>query len=128
VAQALAGRDETQQRVDRAPSTPLERALTALVSDVLGRSDFGANDDFFALGGDSVQATTLVAAVREWLDTPTVMLSDVFATRTVAALADRLCAREPDSNRLEQVAEMYLEVSSMDDAELSAQLDASVRL
>ena len=75
-----------------------------------------------------MQATTLVAAVREWLDTATVMLSDVFATRTVAALAARLAAREPDSDRLEQVAQMYLEVSSMDDAELSANLDTSVRL
>ncbi|MDX1882822.1 amino acid adenylation domain-containing protein [Mycolicibacterium sp. 120270] len=128
VAQALADRGEASERVDRAASTSLERALTALVSDVLGRSDFGVNDDFFALGGDSVQATTLVAAVREWLDTATVMLSDVFATRTVAALADRLAAREPDSDRLEQVAQMYLEVSSMDDAELSANLDTSVRL
>lgn len=128
VMQALADRDETPERVDRAPSTPLERAIAALVSHVLGRSGFGVDDDFFALGGDSVQATTLVAAVREWLDTPTVMLSDVFATRTVAALADRLCAREPDGDRLDQVAQMYLEVASMDDAELAAQLDTSVRL
>ena len=107
------------------PSTQLEQALTALVSDVLGRTGFGVNDDFFSLGGDSVQATTLVAHVRDWLDTPTMMLSDVFATRTVAALADRLSAREPAGDRLEQVAEMYLEISSMDSDMVAAQLDGA---
>ena len=95
------------------------------MSDVLGRTGFGVNDDFFSLGGDSVQATTLVAHVRDWLATPTVMLSDVFATRTVAALADRLSAREPAGDRLEQVAEMYLEISGMDSDKVAAQLDGA---
>ncbi len=123
VAQALAAARPAGQRVQLAPSTPLQLALTALVGEVLGRTDFGIDDDFFSLGGDSVQATTLVARIRDWLDTSTVVLSDVFATRTVAALADRLSSREQHATRLDQVAEMYLEIAAMDNAEIAAELD-----
>jgi mycobactin phenyloxazoline synthetase len=53
------------------------------------------------------------------------MVPDVFATRTVAALADRLIAREARSVRLEQVAELYLEVAEMDDADVLSALDTA---
>lgn len=123
VARILAEAQPAAERIRRDPSTPLQRALSAFVGEVLGRADFGVDDDFFALGGDSVQATTLVARIRDWLDTPTVVLSDVFATRSVVALADRLSSRERDGGRLDQVAEMYLEISAMDSAEIAAELD-----
>jgi mycobactin phenyloxazoline synthetase len=84
-----------------------------------------AEDDFFELGGDSVLATTAVARIRNWLDTPTVMVADIFATRTVAALAARLAAREPGSPRLDQVAELYLEVAQMDNDDVLSALDTT---
>ncbi|BBY30727.1 non-ribosomal peptide synthetase [Mycolicibacterium sediminis] len=123
VARRLAEEGIDAERSYRAPSTPLELALTAIVGDVLGRDEVGMDDDFFALGGDSVQATATVARIRDWLDTPTVMVPDVFATRTVAALARRLVERESGSDRLEQVAELYLEISAMDGAEVDSELD-----
>ena len=98
----------------RVPSTPLESALTAIVGDVLGVASVGVDDDFFALGGDSVLATQTVARIRSWLDTPDVIVADIFATRTVSALADVLGRRERDPGRLDQVAELYLEVIHMD--------------
>ncbi|ORA83310.1 non-ribosomal peptide synthetase [Mycobacterium malmoense] len=105
----------------RAPSTALESALAALVGDLLGLDRVGLDDDFFALGGDSVLATRAVARIRTWLDTPDVMVADIFATRTVSALAGLLAGRERDSRRLDQVAELYLEVIDMDaDSVLSA--------
>jgi mycobactin phenyloxazoline synthetase len=89
----------------RNPSTPVESALADIIAGLLGADRVGVDDDFFKLGADSVLATTIVARVRDWLDTPTVMVADVFATRTVAALAKRLRERETDPDRLEQVAE-----------------------
>ena len=109
----------------RAPSTPLESALAAIVAELVGANEVGVDDDFFELGGDSVLATTAVARIRNWLDTPTVMVADIFATRTVAGLATRLIGREPDGGRLEQVAELYLEVTDMDNADVLAALDTS---
>jgi mycobactin phenyloxazoline synthetase len=98
----------------RAPSTPLESALAAIVGDVLGVDHVGVDDDFFTLGGDSVLATQAVARIRAWLDIPDVMVADIFATRTVSALAGLLGRRERDPERLDQVAELYLEVIHME--------------
>ncbi len=104
-----------------APATPLESALAALLGELLGVDTVGRDDDFFALGGDSVLATQAVGRIRTWLDTPHVVVADVFATRTVAALAALLIDREGGGARLDQVAELYLEVSQMDaDTVLSA--------
>ncbi|OMC40028.1 non-ribosomal peptide synthetase [Mycobacterium sp. GA-1841] len=106
----------------RAPSGPLETALCAIVGDVLGQSGVGVDDDFFALGGDSVLGTQLVARIRDWLDTSTVMVADIFAARTVAAMAALLTGREAGSDRLQLVSQLYLEVTGMDSAEVASEL------
>ena len=122
VTQRLRDAGAPEQHRYRAPSTPLQGALAAIIGGVLGRSEIGVDDDFFALGGDSVLATTVVARIRDLLDTPSVMVPDMFAARTVEALADRLDEREPGSDRLTQVAELYLEIWHMDDAEVASEL------
>ncbi|OJZ74412.1 non-ribosomal peptide synthetase [Mycobacterium paraffinicum] len=112
---------EAEQPGYRAPATPLQSALATLLGDLLGTERVGRDDDFFALGGDSVLATQAVGRIRTWLDTPNVMVADIFATRTVAALAKLLTERERDGARLDQVAELYLEVIELDaDTVLSA--------
>jgi mycobactin phenyloxazoline synthetase len=104
----------------RAPSTPLQAALAAIVGDVLGVETVGVDDDFFALGGDSVLATQAVARIRAWLDAPDVMVADIFAARTVSDLAGLLGRREREPGRLDQVAELYLEVIHMEDAHVAS--------
>lgn len=110
-----------------APRTVVERALCAIVAGVLGRegSAVGVHDDFFSLGGDSVLATLAVARMREWLDSPSLMVADVFATRTVAELAELLHRRESSSDRLELVAEMYLEIAEMPEVDVLSALDST---
>ena len=105
-----------------APSTDLHRALIDLYAQVLDvpAERIGVDDDFFASGGDSVLATALVARVRELLDAPQAGVADVFAARTVAALAERLDAADAEPGRLEDVAGVYLEIAAMDEAELVA--------
>jgi mycobactin phenyloxazoline synthetase len=98
----------------RVPSTPVEAVLAAIVGDVLGLESVGADDDFFALGGDSVLATQVVARIRAWLDIPDAIVADIFATRTISALADLLGRREHDPGRLDQIAELCLEVIHME--------------
>lgn len=108
----------------REPATPLQRALAAIIADILGAARVGVDDDFFALGGDSVLATAVIAAVRTWLDAPGAVVADIFAARTVAALAARLITRDADAGRLDAVAEVYLEVAQLDSAALAEGLDA----
>lgn len=107
-----------------APRTDLERALAAVIGEVLATERIGVTDDFFALGGDSVLATTAVARIREWLDAPDTVVADLFTARTVAGLAARMLERENESGaagRLAAVATLYLEVAAMSDEEVLAQ-------
>ncbi|CAN5863275.1 phenyloxazoline synthase MbtB [soil metagenome] len=125
LAQNLAEQDGASESVFTAPSTTLERALAHIVSEILHRERVGIDDDFFSLGGDSVLATQTVARIREWLDAPHVAVSDIFAARTVGALAAMLIAHEKGAARLDGAAELYLEVSEMESADVLTALDSS---
>ncbi|MEU5402381.1 amino acid adenylation domain-containing protein [Streptomyces sp. NPDC005963] len=109
----------TRTSAYRAPQTPLEGALAHILADVLRVDRLGAEDDFFASGGDSVLATGAIARVREWLDTTEAAVSDLMAARTVEALATRLAERQTTPGRLEQVAEVYLDVAALTDDEVT---------
>jgi amino acid adenylation domain-containing protein len=69
-------------------TTGLERDLCALWTELLG-TPVGVADDFFALGGHSLVATRIVAAV--WRrHRVRLSMADVLRARTVAALARRV--------------------------------------
>ncbi|MFF5928481.1 amino acid adenylation domain-containing protein [Streptomyces hydrogenans] len=77
----------------RAPETAAEKLLCELFAAVLGRSGVGVDDDFFALGGDSIVSIRLVSRARSrGLSLST---KDVFRYRTVAALAAHAKVRTP---------------------------------
>jgi amino acid adenylation domain-containing protein len=75
-----------------APRGPLEAALAELFGRALGIGRVGADDGFFEMGGDSLVATQLLAAVNERfrVDLP---LRTLFASSTPARLAEAV-ARE----------------------------------
>ena len=70
----------------RGPRTPQEEILCALFAEVLGVDRVGVDDNFFALGGDSIMSIQLVSRARKAgiAITPRA----VFQHQTVAALAD----------------------------------------
>ncbi|MEO1104038.1 MAG: FkbM family methyltransferase, partial [Pseudomonadota bacterium] len=80
----------------RAPATGTERTLATLWSKVLGCHDIGANENFFALGGHSLTATRLVAAIREQFHVA-LPIAALFDAPTVEGLAKRIEAAEPTS-------------------------------
>ncbi|MGH3675904.1 MAG: amino acid adenylation domain-containing protein [Mycobacterium sp.] len=47
------------------PSTDTERALAAMLVDLLGVAEVSRSDDFFSLGGDSIMAVQLAARARD---------------------------------------------------------------
>ncbi|WP_081706131.1 non-ribosomal peptide synthetase [Nocardia sp. CNY236] len=69
----------------RAPSTPTEQRLAALVGDLLAAPHVGADDSFFALGGDSISAIQLVSRAKQQGIACTPL--QVFEHRTISALA-----------------------------------------
>ncbi|WP_280489117.1 non-ribosomal peptide synthetase, partial [Nocardia carnea] len=77
---------EFETREFRAPSTPIEEIVAGVFADVLGVDRVGADDDFFALGGNSLIATQVAARVGKALDAQ-VPVRMLFEASTVAALA-----------------------------------------
>jgi amino acid adenylation domain-containing protein/non-ribosomal peptide synthase protein (TIGR01720 family) len=78
-----------------APDTPRNAAETALHAawhDALGLDDLGIRDNYFALGGDSIQALRIVGLLREagW----TLKVTDLLRHPTIEALAPRLARAE----------------------------------
>jgi len=72
-----------------APRTPFEGQLAAIWSDMLGAGRVGVYDDFFVLGGHSLVATRVTAAIRDTfhVDLP---IRALFDSPTVADLAERI--------------------------------------
>ena len=118
-ALAAAGRTAT---VRVAARTPLEEAIAHVWSEALDGMAVGAEDDYFLLGGDSVLATVIVGRLRDGLGTDAISVRDVLTAHTVAGLAARLGGREGAQPRLEQAAQVFLEVEQMTDEELEAHL------
>ncbi|MEU2254747.1 amino acid adenylation domain-containing protein [Nocardia xishanensis] len=84
---ALPEPDFTSGRAEfRAPATEVETTLAELFAEVLGIDTVGADDSFFALGGDSIMSIQLVTRARA----AGVVFSarDVFERKTVAGLAE----------------------------------------
>ncbi|MEO6598014.1 MAG: AMP-binding protein [Planctomycetota bacterium] len=76
------------QHRGRAPRGQLEETIAAAFSACLGAGvDVAADDDFFALGGDSLRAAQMISRLRRIALTATLAVRDVYAARTVAALA-----------------------------------------
>ena len=66
-----------------------ETALAGLWIEVLRVPRVGVRDDFFELGGDSLQATQVVSRIRERLHVE-LGVRDLFECPTIVALAERL--------------------------------------
>ncbi|WP_168706755.1 non-ribosomal peptide synthetase, partial [Gordonia paraffinivorans] len=80
----------------RAPRTPAETTLTHILADVLDLrpDEVGATDDFFLLGGTSLQATTLVSRINRVHIGERLRVRDVFDHPTPEALAPLLMLPE----------------------------------
>nr|UTI67674.1 AptD1 [Actinoallomurus sp. ID145808] len=82
---------EIADRPYRAPRTRQEDVLAEIFAEVLGADRVGIDDDFFALGGQSLLATRLMARVRATLDAE-FPIAAIFDSPTVAGLVTRLSA------------------------------------
>ncbi|MEU4315624.1 amino acid adenylation domain-containing protein [Nocardia sp. NPDC024068] len=78
----------------RPPETELQRLVAGRVGSALGRESVGLDDDFFALGGNSILGVALSADLAERTGAP-VTVRWLYTAPTVADLAERLAAHEP---------------------------------
>ena len=73
----------------RAPASAVEEVLAGIYARVLGVERVGVDDSFFELGGDSLSAMRLVAAINTGLDAGLAVRA-LFDAPTVAQLAPRI--------------------------------------
>ncbi|MFJ9691436.1 amino acid adenylation domain-containing protein [Kitasatospora sp. NPDC101183] len=76
-------------RAPRTPRTPQEEILCRLFAEALGVEEVGIDDNFFLLGGRSLQVTRLASRIRSALKVE-LGLRTVFENATVAALSGHL--------------------------------------
>ncbi|HKT03833.1 MAG TPA: condensation domain-containing protein, partial [Rugosimonospora sp.] len=100
------GRGALVTRAFVAPRTPVERRLAAVWGEVLGVDPVGVTDTFFDLGGDSIRAVSLVAALRAAGFDASVR--DVFEANTVALLAGLVDGRAAPAANTAPVAPFTL--------------------
>ncbi|MCP5155131.1 MAG: amino acid adenylation domain-containing protein [Ectothiorhodospiraceae bacterium] len=75
-----------------APVGPVAEAIAEVWADMLGIEHIGADDDFYALGGESLLATRMASRLRAVLAAE-VSVDDILEASTVGTLAARLAAR-----------------------------------
>jgi acyl carrier protein len=83
-----------------APDGEVEHWLAERFTELLGRARVSADDDLFALGGDSITATRLAARIADDLGVR-LSLREIFAAATVAGIAEavlqeQLLGADPD--------------------------------
>ena len=73
----------------RAPGTPTEEILAGIYAQILGLERVGVDDSFFDLGGDSLSAMRLIAAINTALDTD-LAVRTVFDAPSVRSLSQQV--------------------------------------
>jgi amino acid adenylation domain-containing protein len=87
------------------PRTALERRIAAIWGEVLGVGPVGVDDEFFTIGGDSIKAVRLVAALHAaGVD---VSLADIANRGTVSRLA-AIAGRRPPARLANPIAPFAL--------------------
>ncbi|KUI44087.1 non-ribosomal peptide synthetase [Mycobacterium sp. GA-1199] len=86
---ALPAPDYTNVDRYRAPATPTEEILAGIYAQILGLERVGVDDSFFELGGDSLSAMRVIAAVNKALHAG-LPVRALFEAPTVAGLAPRI--------------------------------------
>jgi acyl carrier protein len=99
------------ERSYRAPETPVEEALAAIWSEVLGVDRVGVDDDFFDLGGHSLLAVKMLARVEQSLAVDLV-LPTIFEHSTVRELAAEIAVVVRGEAGDDELAELLAEVEA----------------
>ncbi|MBE8986272.1 non-ribosomal peptide synthetase [Nostoc sp. LEGE 12450] len=82
-----------------APSTPEEKILAAIWTKILGVEQVGINDNFFALGGDSIRSIQVLSQAKE--QGLSFSLAQLFQYQTIHELVQELKTQENDITELE---------------------------
>ncbi len=93
--------------------------LARFWGDVLKIAAPGAHDDLAELGGNSLHAAQIIARVQDLFPFARPLATPV---QTIEELARFIVANETNSGQSEKIAELFLKVESLSDAEVAEAL------
>lgn len=104
-----------------APRTPVEQTISEVWADVLQIEKVGIQDNFFDLGGHSLQATRVIARLREPLqyDVP---LRLFFENPTISDLALAITELQASQQTDDEILQMIEELEDLTEEEVAALL------
>jgi amino acid adenylation domain-containing protein len=105
-----------------AGTPPLERLLTRLWTDALGVPAVRPDDDYFALGGDSLLGARILTRLRDVFEGEDLPSRTLFGTLTVAGMASAMRAQQSAPGRLDLIAGVYLDAAVLTPAEIDQAL------
>jgi amino acid adenylation domain-containing protein len=100
------------------PRTPIEAAVAKIWCDAMGVESLGIEDNFFDLGGDSLIASKIVAHLNRMFSS-SLALGEFFGEPTIKKIATLLVSQEPNPERTDKIARVFLRIESMSAAEIS---------
>jgi nonribosomal peptide synthetase DhbF len=104
------------------PSTDTQRRLVEIWRGLLTAERIGVHDNFFGLGGNSLQATQLVSRIRDAFSI-TIDLRTLFTNATIGALADLIEEQELADLPEEELLALLSNVEGLSEDEARQQLD-----
>ena len=122
---ALPPPGSTRSKTDEAyiaPRSPLERALVDIWANILLVERFGVRDNFFALGGDSLQAIQVLSRLRSvfLVEMP---LHRFFAAPSVAELGKAIVSQESKPGQIDRTLRLLEKIRGMSASEKRQQLE-----
>ena len=104
-----------------APRTPTEELIADVWKEVLNQDKIGINDNFFDLGGHSLQATRVLTRLSQstQIDIP---LRTFFENPTVEELAMEMTQLQVDQENDQDIMQMIEELEDLSEEEISALL------
>lgn len=81
---------QSARSADGAYENETERQLAAIWRDILGHGDFGRTEDFFDVGGDSLQAMAMLVSAEQCFKLRVPLESLILNGATIASLAARI--------------------------------------
>src|SRR5215208_932476 len=105
-----------------APLTTVEEVLCHIWAEVLRLDQVGINDNFFELGGHSLLATRLLGRVQNAFEVR-LTLRSLFEARTVLGMAGSLFNASGERLRIEEMAQVLVQLSQISEEEAAEMLD-----
>jgi acyl carrier protein len=103
------------------PRTPIEYALAKIWAEILSQQQVGINDDFFALGGDSLSASRAVSKMAQTFGVE-LPLKTFFDAPTVAESATAIMQNQNRRQPHKEIEQIIGELEAMSKEDIKREL------